>query len=68
MKLVNSNLFNAESIEKMRDEFNNAKPYRHLVIDNFLNAETAELMFNNFPKEDVFNKKYKGVNEFKAEG
>ncbi len=68
MNLVNSKLFNHDGIAKMHEEFNHAKPYRHLVIDNFLNTETAEFLYNNFPKEDVFNKKYKGVNEFKSEG
>lgn len=68
MKLVNSQLFTPENIAKMSEDFNSAKPYRHLVIDNFLDADTADFMFNHFPKEDVFNKKYKGVNEFKAEG
>lgn len=68
MKLVNSSLFTPENIAKMAEEFDNAKPYRHLVIDNFLDADSAEFMYNHFPKEDVFNKKYKGVNEYKAEG
>ena len=36
MNLVNTDLFNTESIAKMREEFNQAKPYRHLVIDNHL--------------------------------
>ncbi len=67
MKIINQSLFSEENISKMAQEFSDAKPYKHLVIDNFLNPEIAEQIFNEFPKEEVFNKRYKGVNEFKAE-
>jgi Rps23 Pro-64 3,4-dihydroxylase Tpa1-like proline 4-hydroxylase len=68
MDLINYQLFDTESIQKMSKDFNDAKPYRHLVIDNFLVQDVAETIYNTFPKEEVFNKKYKGVNEYKAEG
>ena len=68
MKIINQSLFSEENISKMAKEFSDAKPYKHLVIDNFLQAEMADKIFNEFPKEEVFNKRYKGVNEFKAEG
>lgn len=30
-------------------QFNNAQPFKHIRIDNFLNEEYAELLFQNFP-------------------
>jgi Rps23 Pro-64 3,4-dihydroxylase Tpa1-like proline 4-hydroxylase len=66
--LLNTSLFDEASITRMNHAFNEAKPYRHLVIDNIFQNNIAEEIFSSFPKEEVFNKKYKGVNEFKAEG
>ncbi len=68
MQLINNNSFSDDKIIEMANSFSQAKPYKHLVIDNFLNPEIAEEIYNTFPSEEVFNKKYKGVNEFKSEG
>ncbi|GAB1448222.1 MAG: 2OG-Fe(II) oxygenase [Bacteroidia bacterium] len=68
MNLINITNFSDSSIQAFSEAFNQAKPYRHLVIDNFLRPEIAEEIFSGFPAEEVFNKKYKGVNEYKAEG
>lgn len=48
--------------------FSEAKPYKHIVIDNFLQPEIAENLGNKFPDYELFNKKYDGMNEKKAEG
>ena len=68
MDLINLSLFNEISINQMRNSFHDAKPYKHLIIDGILKPDVADEIFNAFPKEEIFNKKYKGVNEFKAEG
>jgi hypothetical protein len=43
--IIKSEFFNEANILKLKEEFNNAKPYRHLAIDNFLNAEFAEQLY-----------------------
>ncbi|OYU97212.1 MAG: hypothetical protein CFE21_02665 [Bacteroidetes bacterium B1(2017)] len=68
MKLINTSLFNEVSIDQLKKSFAESKPYKHVVIDGFLKPEIADELFDGFPKEEVFNKKYKGVNEYKAEG
>lgn len=68
MKLINTSLFNEVSIEQLKKSFSESTPYKHVVIDGFLKPEIADELFDGFPKEEVFNKKYKGVNEYKAEG
>jgi Rps23 Pro-64 3,4-dihydroxylase Tpa1-like proline 4-hydroxylase len=68
MELLNNEIFKLDNISSLSSQFNEAKPYKHVVIDNFLNDESANYLYNNFPKYEVFNKKYKGLNEFKAEG
>ena len=67
MSLINISLFTPDSLSEMKKSFSEAKPYKHLVIDNVLTPEIADEIYNAFPKEEVFNKRYKGVNEFKAE-
>jgi hypothetical protein len=57
--LINTSLFDEASLSHMGKEFNEAKPYKHLIIDNILLPEIAEEVFVSFPKEEVFNKKYK---------
>ena len=68
MSIIHSNLFTPSNLAQMKASFNEAKPYKHLVIDDIILPEMAEQIFAAFPKEEVFNKRYKGVNEFKAEG
>ena len=66
--IIKSEFFNEANILKLKEEFNNAKPYRHLAIDNFLNAEFAEQLYAKFPPLEVLNKHYHGLNENKSEG
>jgi hypothetical protein len=44
---------------RIRDDFQRAKPFRHVVLDNFLDASVAESMLADFPPFD----KRKAVNE-----
>ncbi len=37
------------NINEYHQKFTNAKPFRHLVIDGFLQPETAEIAFKGFP-------------------
>jgi dTDP-glucose 4,6-dehydratase len=42
---------NDESLKKLNDKFANAEPFEHIIIDNFLNKEYAEEIFNTFPTD-----------------
>ncbi|MDX2189922.1 MAG: 2OG-Fe(II) oxygenase [Bacteroidota bacterium] len=68
MDLINKTHTTPEARKELYNQFNNATPYKHLVIDNFLTPELAEQMFVKFPAYELFNKKYDGMNEKKAEG
>ena len=37
------------NVQNWKKKFNNAKPYKHIIIDNFLNEEYAEEIFKNYP-------------------
>ena len=46
-----------QDINKLKDQFANAEPFEHVVIENFLNAEYAEKLYNLFPSnyEEWYN-------------
>ena len=65
---INTDIINEKSIPGFREAFATAKPYKHLVIDDFLKPELAAALFENFPKVTELRKHYKGLNENKSEG
>lgn len=65
---LNSQVINANSAQHFRREFEQARPYKHIVIDNFLTEEVAHSLYDNFPKMTELRKHYKGINENKSEG
>lgn len=65
---LQSDIFTPERTEALHREFQEAQPYKHIVVDNFLQADFAEMLYQNFPATEVLQRKYKGLNEHKAEG
>jgi Rps23 Pro-64 3,4-dihydroxylase Tpa1-like proline 4-hydroxylase len=68
MSMINPALFSAERIAELRQSFDSAKPYRHLVIDGFLMPEVAEALNQHFPSVESLKVHWKGLNENKFEG
>lgn len=68
MNFINPDWLTESAKKQLRESFVNAQPYKHLVIDHFLKAEVAQDIFSQFPDYELFNKKYDGLNERKAEG
>lgn len=52
MAFINFALLDSE-ISDLQQTFNGARPFRYLVIDNFLSPETAEEMCHSFPDTSV---------------
>ncbi|MBR9921239.1 MAG: 2OG-Fe(II) oxygenase [Bacteroidetes bacterium] len=65
---LNTEVINDSTIAHFREEFANGKPYKHLIIDNFLQEDLANSLYENFPKVSQLRKHYKGINENKSEG
>lgn len=64
---INSSLLKKESIKALKASFNNAKPCRHLIIENFLSENVATALYENFPSIKKLNVKRKSINEKKSE-
>jgi len=67
MSIVNDKYFSEEGRKIIREQFKNAKPYPHIALDNFLDAELAESLCQNFPRIENMRKAFDGYNENKSE-
>ncbi|MES2733057.1 MAG: 2OG-Fe(II) oxygenase [Bacteroidota bacterium] len=65
---INQRFFDPAETKRLALEFQNGEPYKHIILDNFLNEATATLLFDNFPTIEKLHKHYKGLNENKSEG
>lgn len=64
----NEAYFSKEKVQELYQQFQQAKPYKHLVMDNFLKEEIAETLHTHFPPTEKLAKHYDGLNENKSEG
>lgn len=65
--IINPEYTSAEAIKQLRQSFDSAKPCRHLALPNFLDAQLAEELHENFPAIESLNVKRKSLNEDKSE-
>ncbi|NJM74446.1 MAG: hypothetical protein HC852_00275, partial [Acaryochloridaceae cyanobacterium RU_4_10] len=63
--MLNYNFLETQ-IEKYRKRFAEAKPHRHLIIDNFLDEDFAKTAFQVFPKMGEMDK-LKDFRQYKAQ-
>ena len=68
MNILNSQLFEVAHINQYKLAFQEAKPYRHLVIDEFLRPEIAAALYAHFPSMQALKTHWKRLNENKSEG
>jgi Rps23 Pro-64 3,4-dihydroxylase Tpa1-like proline 4-hydroxylase len=54
-----------KKIDSLRDQYVTAKPFEHIIIDNFLDAEYAEQIFHLFPNLNETWHEYKNPIEVK---
>lgn len=66
-EIINPKYTSPEAVKELHKQFENAKPYKYLVLENFLNGDVANAMFENFPSIEKLNVKRKSLNEDKSE-
>lgn len=68
LAIFNEKLFAPETIAELKKQFDEGEPYRHLMIDDFLSEDFADIIINNFPGKEAMRRHYEGLNEKKSEG
>lgn len=66
--LVPDSFFDESNLLRLKKEFDEALPYRHVVIQDFLKPEVARSLYEHFPPMDSLSIHYQGLNEHKSEG
>ncbi len=65
--VFNTKLFKEDHLPILRNSFENATPFRHLIIDEFLETSFADNILKFFPPLLSMKTHYTGMNERKAE-
>src|SRR6185312_1633922 len=65
--IINNELFTQDTSQRLKIAFNTAVPFRHLVIDDFLDPAFAQSLDGRFPSLSRMKTHYAGLNEKKAE-
>ena len=65
--IINPIYLDQDKVLELKQQFETAKPCKHVVLPNFLNEEFATSLYENFPKMDILNVKRKSINENKNE-
>jgi len=68
MNIIPESFYDPANLERLHKEFEVGKPYKHIMIDNFLDEDFANTLYQNFPGEDKMSRTYQGLNENKSEG
>jgi Rps23 Pro-64 3,4-dihydroxylase Tpa1-like proline 4-hydroxylase len=66
--LLNEKIYKEDWLTEKNKEFRSAEGFPHIIIDNFLQTDIAEALFENFPDRENMRKSYKNLNENKTEG
>lgn len=56
MEIINKELLNDDKIKEMKKEFSFGKPYRHILIEDFLDIDTAMKILTALKKEEFEHK------------
>jgi hypothetical protein len=65
--IFNSFIFDSQYKDGLHTRFQVALPFKHLVIDDFLDPGFAQALLLGFPSLDSMKTHYSGINEKKAE-
>ena len=68
LSIIPSEFFQPANLHSLHQQFNAGLPYRHVVIDSFLDPTFANKISDNFPGLDKMSRNYQGLNEHKSEG
>lgn len=67
-KLIRDQYYSENFITDAKKNFITNQPFPHIVIDNFLTDEAAQILYEKFPSPKQMRRNYKNMNENKSEG
>ena len=67
LERINAAYTSSESLQKLHEQFSQAQPCKHIVLENFFEEEFANTLHDNFPKFDTLKVVRKSLNENKRE-
>lgn len=67
IEIFRKGLFSNDELISLHSDFNNGRPYKHVIIDNFLDPAFAKGISSHFPYLDAMKTRYNGLNEKKSE-
>lgn len=65
--IINEKYTSEEGLAKITEQFANAQPCKHIVLENFFEAEFAETLHEHFPAFETLKVVRKSLNENKRE-
>ncbi len=68
MEFIQSKHFSQELVNTYKQEYEQSKPYHHVMIDDFLVEDVAKKLSQSFPADELFNKHKHDLHENKLEG
>ncbi|HXB91710.1 MAG TPA: 2OG-Fe(II) oxygenase [Puia sp.] len=65
--IINKEILTEDTKYRLQNAFNKSLPFRHLIIDDFLDPAFAHSLLQRFPSLENMKTHYTGLNERKAE-
>nr|MBK9652523.1 2OG-Fe(II) oxygenase [Bacteroidota bacterium] len=65
--MINNKYFDSDTIADLHNKFMAATPCKYVILENFLETDTAQKLYEGFPPLEDLNVKRKSMNENKKE-
>lgn len=68
MGIINEKYLQEEIIKKLATQYNTASPFPYIIMENFLQEDIANMLYEKFPNNTQLDIHWNGLNEKKSEG
>lgn len=68
MGIINEKYLQEETIKELANQFNTASPFPYIIMENFLQEDIANMLYEKFPDNTQLDIHWNGLNEKKSEG
>lgn len=68
MGIINKKYLQEDTIQELSKQFHSASPFPFIIMENFLEEELANMLYEKFPDNTKLDIHWNGLNEKKSEG